>query len=145
MYTQPANGIRGLCPPAPLLQSPAPIPSACGATESVNQPGSRRERERERGRRVVGTCVGEVSQGAAEGAPFQPLPHGVGVVQTPAVHVAVARLLLQPGALRHAGPHHALLLLQLRCGGGCGKLGPRPFCVVRTALCSEDRGHSVYC
>jgi len=64
----------------------------------------------------VRTCVGEVSQGAAEGAALQALAHGVRVVQAGAVHVAAAAVLLQAGALRHAGPHHALLLLQLRCG-----------------------------
>lgn len=64
------------------------------------------------------TCFGEVSQGAAEGAPLQALSHGVGVVQTGAVHAPVAGFLLQAGALRHAGPHHPLLLLQLSCGKG---------------------------
>lgn len=62
------------------------------------------------------TCFGEVSQGAAEGAPLQALSHGVGVVQTGAVHASIPGLLLQAGALRHAGPHHPLLLLQLSCG-----------------------------
>lgn len=62
------------------------------------------------------TCFGEVSQGAAEGAPLQALSHGIGVIQTGTVHAAVASFLLQPGALRHAGPHHPLLLLQLGCG-----------------------------
>ena len=62
------------------------------------------------------TCFGEVAQGAAEGAPLQPLPHGVGVVQAGTVHTAVTRLLLQARALGYAGPHHPLLLLQLRCG-----------------------------
>lgn len=62
------------------------------------------------------TCFGEVSQGAAEGAPLQALSHGVGVIQTGAVHAPVARFLLQARALRHAGPHHPLLLLQLSCG-----------------------------
>ena len=38
---------------------------------------------------------GEVAQGAAEGAPLQPLPHGVGVVQAGTVHTDVASLLLQ--------------------------------------------------
>lgn len=59
------------------------------------------------------TCFREVPQGAAQGAPLQALPHGVGVVQAGPVHGAVAGLLLQAGALGHAGPHHALLLLQL--------------------------------
>lgn len=72
------------------------------------------------------TCFGEVPQRAAEGAPLQPLPHGVGVVQAGAVHAAVACFLLEAGALRHAGPHHPLLLLQLSCGtrergGVCGR------------------------
>lgn len=60
------------------------------------------------------TCVREVTQGAAEGAPLQTLDDGVAVVQAPSAQVAVARVLLESGALGHDGPHHALLLLQLR-------------------------------
>ena len=59
------------------------------------------------------TCFGEVAEGAAEGAPLQALAHGVGVVQTGTVHVAIASLLLQPRALGHTGPHHPFLLLKL--------------------------------
>lgn len=70
----------------------------------------------ETGANIGVTCFGEVSQGAAEGAPLQAFSHGVSVIQTGAVHAPVAGLLLQAGALRHAGPHHPLLLLQLRCG-----------------------------
>lgn len=70
------------------------------------------------GANVGFTCFGEVSQGAAQGAPLQAFSHGVGVIQTGAVHAPVASLLLQAGALRHAGPHHPLLLLQLSCGKG---------------------------
>lgn len=62
------------------------------------------------------TCFRQVPQRAAEGAPLQALAHGVAVVQTGTVHVPVSSFLLQARALRHAGPHHPLLLLQLGCG-----------------------------
>ena len=57
----------------------------------------------------------EVAQGAAEGAALEPLASGVAVVQAGPAQRPAARLLLEAGALGHAGPHDALLLLQLRC------------------------------
>ena len=64
------------------------------------------------------TCVRQVSQGATERAPLKPLPHGVAVVQAGAAQMAVPGVLLDPRPLRpHDGADHALLLLQLGCGG----------------------------
>lgn len=61
------------------------------------------------------TCFGQVPQGGAERAPFQPLAAGVAVIQARPGQAPVPGVLLQAGALRHAGPNHPLLLLQLGC------------------------------
>lgn len=61
------------------------------------------------------TCFGQVPQGGAERAPLQPLAAGVAVIQARPGQAPVPGVLLQAGTLRHAGPNHPLLLLQLGC------------------------------
>lgn len=60
------------------------------------------------------TCFREVPQGAAESAALEALTAGIAVIQAGPVQRPVARLLFETGALGHAGPHNALLLLKLR-------------------------------
>lgn len=66
------------------------------------------------------TCFGQVPQGGAERAPLQPLAPGVAVVQARPGQRPVPGVLLQAGALRHAGTNHPLLLLQLGCNAHSG-------------------------
>lgn len=80
------------------------------------------------GSRAALTCFGQVPEGGAERAPLQPLAARVAVIQARPRQAPVPGVLLQAGALRHAGTHHPLLLLQLRCNthggfyiGGCGR------------------------
>lgn len=62
------------------------------------------------------TCFRKITQGATERTPLQSLSHGVSVIQTSAAHGAISRLFLQSRhALRHTGPDHPFLLLQLSC------------------------------
>lgn len=61
------------------------------------------------------TCFGQVPQGGAQRAPLQPLAPRVAVVQARPGQGPVPRVLLQAGALGHAGTNHPLLLLQLGC------------------------------
>lgn len=85
------------------------------------------------------TCFGQVPQGGAERAPLQPLSAGVAVIQTRPGQAPVPRVLLQAGALRHAGTNHPLLLLQLGCNthgaffswGLWGQNNPEHPCVCR--------------
>lgn len=56
----------------------------------------------------------EVPQGAAEGTALEALAAGVAVVQAGPAQSSIARLLFEAGALGHAGPHNAFLLLKLR-------------------------------
>ena len=59
------------------------------------------------------TRFGEVPQGAAEGAALEALSTGVAVIQAGSAQRPVAGLLFEAGALGHAGPHDAFLLLEL--------------------------------
>lgn len=58
------------------------------------------------------TSFREVPQGAAERAALEALAARVAVVQAGPAQCPAAGLLSEAGALGHAGPHHALLLLE---------------------------------